>query len=69
MKAHKILESRFFCYNKIVVELKPKPFIYQDNIDQTKKYLKSTTLQLGLLVNFGEKSLTYKRVLNSHKSF
>jgi hypothetical protein len=45
-----------------------KPFIHQDNIEQVKNYLKSTKMQLGLLVNFGEKSLTYKRVLNPHHS-
>lgn len=68
-KLDKYFKADFLCYNKIVVELKANPFIHQDNIDQTKNYLKSTKLQLGLLVNFGEKSLTYKRVLNSHNSF
>ena len=68
-KLDKYFKADFLCYDKIVVELKAKPFIHQDNIDQVKNYLKSTKLQLGLLVNFGEKSLTYKRILNSHNSF
>jgi GxxExxY protein len=67
-KLNKYFKADFLCFNKIIVELKAIPFIHQDNINQTKNYLKSTKLQLGLLVNFGEKSLTYKRVLNSHNS-
>jgi len=65
-KLNKYFKADFLCFNKIVVEIKAKPFIHQDYIEQTRNYLKSTKLQLGLLVNFGEKSLTYKRILNSH---
>jgi len=67
-KLDKYFKADFLCFGKIVVELKAKPFIHQDFIDQAKNYLKSTRLQLGLLVNFGEKSLTYKRVLSSYNS-
>ena len=67
-KLDKYFKADFLCFDKIVVELKAKPFIHQDNIEQTRNYLKSTKLQLGLLVNFGEKSLTCKRILNSHNS-
>ena len=65
IKLDKFFKVDFLCFGNIVVELKAKPFIHQDNIDQTRNYLKSTKLQLGLLVNFGEKSLTYKRVLSA----
>ena len=64
-KLDKFFRADFLCFGKIIVELKAKPFIHMDFIDQARNYLKSTRLQLGLLVNFGEKSLTYKRVLNS----
>ena len=67
-KLSKFFKADFLCFDRIIVELKAAPFIHQDNINQTKNYLKSTKLQLGLLVNFGEKSLTYKRVLNSYNS-
>ena len=67
-KLDKYFKADFLCFDKIIVELKAKSFIHQDNIEQTRNYLKSTKLQLGLLVNFGEKSLTYKRILNSHNS-
>lgn len=68
-KLDKYFKADFLCFDKIIVEIKAKPFIHQDNIDQIKNYLKSTRLKLGLLVNFGEKSLTYKRALNSQNSF
>ena len=65
-KMDKFFKADFLCFEKIIVEVKAKPFIHQDFIDQAKNYLKSTKLQLGLLVNFGEKSLTFKRILNSY---
>ena len=67
-KLDKYFKADFLCYGKIIVELKAASFIHQDNINQTKNYLKSTKMRLGLLVNFGEKSLNYKRVINSYNS-
>lgn len=64
-KLKKHFKSDFVCFDCIVVELKANPFIHIDNIEQTRNYLKSTKFKLGLLINFGEKSLTYKRILNS----
>ncbi|MBP1639423.1 MAG: GxxExxY protein [Bacteroidetes bacterium] len=61
----KTFKADFVCYDQIIVELKSASFIHIDNIAQTKNYLKATQYKLGLLVNFGEKSLTYKRILNS----
>jgi GxxExxY protein len=61
----KTFKADFVCYDQIIVELKSSSFIHIDNIAQTKTYLKATQCRLGLLVNFGEKSLTYKRVLHS----
>lgn len=61
----KSFKADYVCYDKIIVELKAAIFIHNDNIEQTRNYLKATKLQLGLLVNFGEPSLKYKRVLNS----
>jgi GxxExxY protein len=68
-KLDKFFKADFLYFDRIVVELKAKTFILQDYIEQTRNYLKSTKLPLGLLVNFGEKSLTYKRILNSQNSF
>lgn len=64
----KTFKADFICFEKIIVELKALPFIYNDNLLQLQNYLKSTNMKLGLLVNFGGKSLTYKRVINSRNS-
>lgn len=61
----KTFKADFVCYDKIIVELKAASFIHSDNIDQTKNYLKTTKFELGLVINFGEKSLVYKRIINS----
>ncbi|MFA4835039.1 MAG: GxxExxY protein [Dehalococcoidia bacterium] len=37
----------------IVVEIKAKPFLHRDDIDQFWHYLNGTKYRLGLLVNFG----------------
>ena len=48
-----------------IVELKAATCLHYDNIKQTTNYLNATKLELGILVNFGERSLAYKRILNS----
>jgi len=56
----------FICYEKIVVEIKSASFISEPQEKQLINYLKATGKELGILVNFGAKSLQYKRVINSH---
>ena len=58
----------FVCYDEIVVEVKANPGLFKNNYIQTGNYLKAINLRLGLLVNFGSRSLTYKRILNSNYS-
>lgn len=60
----KYFKADFVCFNEIIVELKATPFIHKNDLNQVLNYLKATGLRLGILVNFGEKSLSYKRVLN-----
>ena len=67
-KLKKHFKADFVCFNTIIVELKATPFIYQKDMDQTLNYLNATNIKLGLLVNFGQKSLMYKRLLNSYNS-
>ena len=55
----------FVCYDKIILEIKSVSFLAQNFKQQVINYLKSTNLELGLLVNFGEKSLTWKRFINT----
>lgn len=38
----------------IVIELKAKPFLHRDDIQQFWHYLKNSEFKLGFLVNFGE---------------
>lgn len=57
----------FICYDKIIVELKAVDDLVDEHFSQVYNYLKATGLQLGLLINFGKKSLDHKRVPCSYK--
>jgi GxxExxY protein len=67
-KLKKHFKADFVCNGLIIVELKAAKFIHPDDIDQTGNYLKSTKFKLGIIVNFGQHSLVYKRIINSHNS-
>lgn len=54
----------FIVEDKIVIELKSKPFIGKSDYYQTRRYLDAANLELGLIVNFREIYLKPKRVLN-----
>ncbi len=62
-----ILNKQYFadftCYDKIIIELKAVKEL--DNIHEAQvfNYLKATGYKLGLLINFGETSLEYKRIV------
>ncbi len=53
----------FVIDNKIILELKAVEAIHSNHIKQTMNYLAVSKLKLGLIVNFGEDSLSYKRVV------
>jgi len=55
----------FVCYEKIILEIKAANFLHKDTEAQTINYLKSTNKQVGLLINFGQKSLVWKRFINT----
>lgn len=55
----------FLCYGKIIIECKSVRKLLPDHDAQVFNYLKATKLALGLLVNFGEPSLHYKRIVCS----
>ena len=55
----------FICFDKIVIEIKAASFLHKDTETQTINYLKSTNYKLGLLINFGQSSLTWKRFINT----
>lgn len=53
----------FVVYDDIILEVKAIECLTDSHIKQTLNYLAASKLKLGLLVNFGEDSLTYKRVI------
>jgi GxxExxY protein len=57
----------FFCDylvgDKVLVELKAIKAIMGTEEAQVLNYLKATGLKVGLLINFGEQSLKYKRLV------
>lgn len=52
----------FVVYDKIILEVKSVKFIVDEFVAQTINYLKCSNNKLGLLVNFGELKLNYKRI-------
>lgn len=55
----------FICYSAVILELKAAPFLHKENESQTINYLKSTDYSVGLLINFGQSSLIWKRFINT----
>jgi len=52
-----------FIYNSIIVEVKAASVIHPDKFRQTLNYLKASQVQLGILINFGEDKLKFKRIV------
>lgn len=59
----KVYFADLICYDKIIVELKAMEGFVPEHDAQVINYLKATNLQLGLLINFGNKSLQFKRLV------
>jgi GxxExxY protein len=53
----------FVVLGKIILEVKAVQSLTSSHVKQTMNYLAASGLKLGLLVNFGEDSLTYKRIV------
>lgn len=58
----------FLVDEKIVVEIKKDNKFSKKNIQQVFDYLKSNHLQLGILINFGNNSVSFKRMVNQNNS-
>lgn len=62
-----ILPSYYFAdfviFDEIILELKAITTLTTSEIKQTLNYLAASQNKLGLLVNFGEDSLKYKRII------
>jgi GxxExxY protein len=55
----------FIVENVVLVELKAIQNIDDYCISQVLNYLKAFKIEVGLLINFGEKSLRFKRLINT----
>jgi GxxExxY protein len=55
----------FFVENKIMVELKALIRLEDVHIAQAMNYLEAYKMEIGLLINFGARSLEFKRVHNN----
>lgn len=54
--------------NKIIVEIKSKPFITKEDEKQFWGYIKNSGYQLGFLVNFSPQKLFIKRFIHTTKT-
>ena len=63
----KTFRPDFVCHEKVIVELKTVSDFTDEHYAQVCNYLKATGMELGILINFGKKSLEYKRILRNSK--
>jgi len=59
-------DADFFVYNSIILEIKAASQFLPDNFKQTLNYLKASQVKLGILINFGEDKLNFKRIVCSY---
>lgn len=53
----------FFCYDKIIVEIKAMDAISPAHEAQLLNYMKATKTRVGLLINFGEQNCKFRRLI------
>jgi GxxExxY protein len=56
-------DADFFVFNSIILEIKAACCFHPDNFKQTLNYLKTSQVKLGILLNFGEDRLKFKRII------
>ena len=57
-------EADFIVEDKIILELKAASAIVPAHVAQTINYLAATKIRLALILNFGTKSLQFKRLIH-----
>ncbi len=60
----KRFNADFIVYDKIILEVKAKESISNEDIAQTINYCKLSGCKLGMIVNFGRSKLEIKRIAN-----
>lgn len=63
IKLNKYYQADFICYEKVIIEIKALSSLTTEHEAQLLNYLKATGIKIELLVNFGEKSVKYKRLI------
>ncbi len=63
VKLPRLYRPDFVISDSIILEIKAIEYLTSGHLKQTLNYLATSKLRLGLLVNFGEDSLKYKRVI------
>lgn len=58
----------FVVEGKVIVEMKAIKELEDVHLVQALNYLKAYRLEVGLLINFGSKSLTFKRLVLSQSN-
>jgi len=62
---NKTYQPDFICFGEVVVEIKAMDSLSGIEYAQLINYLKATRFKVGLLINFGSKSLEHKRFVYS----
>ena len=65
---NKTYQPDFVCYDEVIVEIKAISSLSGIEEAQLINYLKATGMKVGLLLNFGAKSLEYKRLIYTNKA-
>ncbi len=65
IKKSELAELIFFVENKIMVEIKALIKLEDAHLAQAMNYVEAYNLEIGLLLNFGARSLEFKRVHNN----
>ena len=56
-------QADYICFDDIIVELKALESITNEHKSQLLNYLKATKINRGIILNFGNKSLQYQRMV------
>ncbi len=67
-RLNKYYRADFICFDKIILEIKSIKCLPVALYAQLNNYLTATRKELGILINFGTPSLTYKRIINTKHS-